>query len=88
MAFDGLKFRAQTRLENIRLAAVTPAIDHSGFPIDKLHWDSVISADTVETWRENFRDFDLTARMHWEEPDEIAARHISVSGDWALHYRY
>jgi translocation and assembly module TamB len=88
MAYEGVRFRAETRLENIRLSAVTPAIDHAGFPIDQLHWDSVISADTVESWRENFRDFEITAKMHWEGPQEAAPGHISVSGDWALRYRY
>jgi len=88
MAFDGLRFRAETRLANIRLSAVSPAIDHKGFPVDTLHWDSTISADTVETWRENFLDFEITAKMHWEEPEEAAAGHIPVSGDWVLRYRY
>ena len=88
MAFDGLKFRAVTRLQDLRLSAITPAIDHEGFPIDKLHWDSVISGDTVSTWRENFLNFEITGNMHWEEPDENAAEHIPVSGDWVIRYRY
>lgn len=88
MAYDGLRFRAETRLDNIRLSGVTPAIDHVGFPIDQLHWDAVISADTVETWRESFNDFDITAKMHWAGPDEAAAGHMPVSGDWDIHYRY
>jgi len=88
MRFDGLKFRAETRLQDIRLSLVAPAIDHPGFPVDKLHWDAAISADTVETWHDNFRDFDITARMHWDEPKELAAGHVPVAGDWKLHYRY
>src|SRR5208337_1529749 len=64
------------------------AIDHAGFPVDQLNWDSVISADTVATWHDNFRDFDLSARMHWEAPDEVAAKHTPVTGDWKLRYRY
>jgi len=32
MRFDGLKFRAETRLQDIRLSLVAPAIDHAGFP--------------------------------------------------------
>src|SRR6516225_3185224 len=88
MRYEGLQFRAQSRVQGIRLSEVSPAIDHAGFPVDQLHWDSVISADTVETWRENFRDFDLTAKMHWEEPDEVAPGRIPVSGDWTLRYRY
>ena len=64
MRYEGLQFRAETKLQGMRLSSVTPAIDHEGFPVDQLHWDSVISADTVETWHDNFRDFDLSARMH------------------------
>jgi translocation and assembly module TamB len=88
VVFDGLRFRAETHIANIRLAAVTPALDHAGFPVDQLHWDSVISADTVESWRENFLDFQIAAKMHWEGPDENASGHIPVSGDWAIRYRY
>jgi translocation and assembly module TamB len=87
MRYDGLFFRGETRLQNVRLSAVTPAIDHEGFPIDKLHWDSVITADTVETWRANFLDFEISAKMHWDAPDEVAEGHIPVSGDWQLRYR-
>jgi translocation and assembly module TamB len=87
MRYDGLFFRGETRLQNVRLSAVTPAVDHEGFPIDKLHWDSVISADTVETWRANFLDFEISAKMHWDEPDEVLEGHVPVTGDWQLRYR-
>jgi translocation and assembly module TamB len=88
MRYQGLKFRADTKLENIRLSQVAPAIDHAGFPVDQLHWDSVLSADTVETWRENFKDFEVAGQMHWEEPETVRAGHLPVNGDWKLRYRY
>ena len=88
MKYDGLKFRADTKVQGIRLGQVTPAIDHAGFPIDSLHWDSVISADTVEIWHDNFRDFDISAHMHWDEPDELAPGHIPTTSDAVLRYRY
>ena len=88
MRYEGLQFRAETKLQDIRLSAVFPAIDHQGFPVDQLHWDSVLSADTVETWHENFRDFDLSARMHWEAPEDVAPGHLPVTGHWKLRYRY
>ncbi len=87
MQYEGLKFRAETRLQNVRLSEVTPAIDHAGFPIDALHWDSVIGADTVETWHDNFREFDISAALKLEEPDDLRAGHIPVTGDWKVHYR-
>jgi translocation and assembly module TamB len=88
LRYEGLLFRAETKLQGMRLSTVSPAIDHEGFPIEQLHWDSVLSADTVETWRANFRDFDVSARMHWEAPEEAAPGHIPVTGDWQLRYRY
>jgi len=87
MRFEGLQFRAETHLDGMRLAAIAPAIDHAGFPVDSLHWDSIISADTVETWRDAFYDFDLKGKMHWQGPDEVEPGHIPVSGDWQLRYR-
>jgi translocation and assembly module TamB len=87
MRYDGLRFRGETKLQNVRLSALTPAIDHAGFPIDKLHWDSVISADTVETWRANFLDFEISASMHWDAPEEVTEGHMPVTGDWKLRYR-
>ena len=86
MRFEGLQFRAESHLEGMRLAAIAPAVDHEGFPMDSLHWDSVITADTVETWRDAFYDFELAGKMHWEVPQEVQAGHIPVSGDWQLRY--
>ena len=81
MQYDGLQFRAVTKLQNVRLSALTPALDHAGFPIDTLHWDAVISADTVETWRESFDDFDVSGDMHWEAPDGSGGRaHAGIGG--------
>ncbi len=87
MRYEGLLFRADTKLQNVRLSEVTPAIDHAGFPIDSLHWDSVISADTVETWRANFLDFEVSGAMHWESPEEVMEAHMPVTGEWKLRYR-
>ncbi len=86
MRYDGLLFRADTKVQNVRLSSVTPAIDHAGFPVDQLHWDSVISADTVETWKANFLNFDIAARMHWDAPEEVMEGHMPLTGDWTLHY--
>jgi translocation and assembly module TamB len=88
LRYNGLQFHAETKLQDIRLSSVFPAIDHEGFPVDQLHWDSVLSADTVESWRANFRDFDVSGRMHWDAPEEVSPGHIPVTGDWQLRYKY
>ncbi|HXN52025.1 MAG TPA: translocation/assembly module TamB domain-containing protein [Candidatus Acidoferrum sp.] len=88
MRFAGLKFRADTHVQDVRLAGVLPAIEHPGFPVDELHWDSLISADTTETWSGPFQHFEVTGTMQWTSPDTIAAGHIPVDGDWEIRYRY
>lgn len=88
MSFDGFLFRAVTRIQGVRLSSVLPAIDHRGFPVDTLHWDALVSGDTVETWTGPFQHFEITGNMHWDQPGALAAHHIPVSGDWKLRYRY
>ena len=87
MKYDGLKFRAETKVQNVRLAEVAPALDHEGFPVNSLHWDSIITAESVETWHANFLDFDVSAHMLWDEPEDLYPGHIPVSGEWQLRYR-
>jgi translocation and assembly module TamB len=88
MRFDGLKFQATTRLEGMRLAKVFPSLEEPSFPGDDLHWDGVLSADSVETWSAGFQHFDISAKMQWSSPDEIAEGHIPVDGDWDIRYQY
>jgi len=87
LRYEGMQFRADTRLHGIRLSNVARAVDHPGFPVDQLHWDASISADTVETWHDNFRDFDVSAKMRWDSPEELAPGHMPVTGDWQIRYR-
>src|SRR5258706_15666577 len=88
MRFDGLKFRADTNVQDVKLAGVLPAIEHPGFPVDELHWDTLVSADTTETWSGPFQHFEVSGTMEWLSPDTVAAGHIPVDGDWDIRYRY
>ena len=88
MRFDGLKFRADTHVQDVQLAGVLPAIEHPGFPVDELHWDTLVSADTTETWSGPFQHFEVSGTMEWLSPDTVAAGHIPVDGDWDIRYRY
>src|SRR5207245_2154845 len=58
MRFEGLQFRADTHVQDVRLAGVLRSIEHRDFPIDALHWDARITADTVENWSGPFRHFE------------------------------
>src|SRR5262249_16509823 len=59
-----------------------------GFPADELHWDTLIFADSVETWTGGFEHFEVSATMQWNSPDQVAPGHIPVDGDWNIRYRY
>src|SRR5262249_53765095 len=80
-------FRAQTHVEGMRIAQILPAIEHNGFPIDHLHWDSVLAADTVETWKADFQHFEISGETDWTAPVEVAPGHIPVTADWKFTYK-
>ena len=86
--FDGQQFRAETHVQDVPLAAVLPAIEHHNFPIDELHWDARISADTAETWSGPFRHFEISGKTIWENPEKLAEHHQPVSAAWKFRYRY
>jgi translocation and assembly module TamB len=88
MRFDGLQFRADTHVQDVRLAGVLPSIEHRDFPIDELHWDARVTADSVETWTGPFRHFEISATTVWEAPSQPAEHHQPVTGAWKLRYRY
>ncbi len=88
MQFDGLRFRADTHVQEVRLAAVLPSIEHRDFPIDELHWDAGITADTVETWSGAFQHFEISANTIWETAERPAEHHQPVSAAWRFRYRY
>ncbi|MGH9861291.1 MAG: AsmA family protein, partial [Candidatus Acidiferrales bacterium] len=50
LAFQGLKFRSDVRLQGMNLAAMLEAVDHRGFPTNALHWDGVVEGNVVATW--------------------------------------
>jgi translocation and assembly module TamB len=87
MEFNGLKFQAKTHLQDLRLAGVLPALERVDFPIDELHWDSLIMGDTVETWTGPFRHFEVSGNMQWAAPQSLAAGHVPVNGSWTFRYR-
>ena len=88
MRFDGLQFRADTHVQNTRLSGVLPAIEHRGFPIDELHWDAMMTADTVETWTGAFEHFEISVKTVWNPPEQTAERHQPVSAAWKFSYRF
>src|SRR6202140_1341199 len=88
LRFAGLQFHAETHVQDVRLANLLPSIEHRGFPIDELHWDADLTADTKEDWTGAFEHFGIVAKMHWAPPENVAAGHEAVEGDWQFVYKY
>ena len=86
--WDHLFFKAETRIDGMRLAQVMPSIEELHFPVDELHWDSILSADTVETWNGGFEHFDISAKVYWNSQEDIAENHIPVDASWTIRYQY
>lgn len=85
---SGLQFRATTRVQAVRLAKALPAVQHSGFPVDTLHWDSLVDADTSESWNGGFRNFEISGSSTWVPPDQVADGHLPVKADISFHYSH
>ena len=88
LRFAGLQFHAETHVQDVRLGKLLPSIQHHGFPIDELHWDANLTADTKEDWTGAFEHFGIVAKMHWAPPENVAAGHEAVEGDWQFIYKY
>ena len=88
MQWEGWKFRSETHVANMQLAPILPSIEHRNFPVNELHWDARISADSLETWTGPFRNFEVSAKSVWDQPEQLAPHHEPVRGSWQLHYRY
>ena len=82
MRFSDSRFRAETHAENIRLGRVLPAAEETAFPVDELHWDAILTADTIENWTGPFSHFDIKGTTHWEPPAEVAPGHVPITADW------
>ncbi|MGC2802087.1 MAG: translocation/assembly module TamB domain-containing protein [Candidatus Acidiferrum sp.] len=87
LRFAGVQFRADTRIQDMHLAGVFPAIEHPGFPINELEWDALLSGDTVETWSNAFQHFEVGGGMKWAPEDVPAAGHLPVTASWQIDYR-
>ena len=72
MNFSGLAFRTETHLHGASLAGIFAALDHPKFPVEALHWDGVVDADSVNTWNANFKHFRTKGETRWSPPAPAA----------------
>jgi translocation and assembly module TamB len=82
MRFSDSRFRAETHAKNVRLAEALVAAEEINFPVKELHWDGVLTADTVENWTGPFQHFDIKGTTHWEPPETLASGDKPITADW------
>ena len=88
MRFAGLEFRAETHLQNLQLGEALRDAERPNFPVDELHWDALLSGDTVETWTNAFDHFDVAGKMLWSPLQSVTARRVPITANWQFRYRH
>lgn len=81
-----LEFRTQTAMRGVSLGDALAAVDNPGFPVNTMHWDAVMSADSVNTWRKNFHDFRTRGTSKWTPPAVVAPGKFPVSAQITYDY--
>jgi translocation and assembly module TamB len=86
MAFDGLKWRAETIAQGLDVNAMLHAVNHPGFPVDTLHWGGVAELEAVTTWAADFKEIESRGAMRWAPPAGPREGQIPVTAQ--LDYGY
>jgi translocation and assembly module TamB len=86
MSFDNLAFKTETRLRGVSLAAAFDALENKNFPVESLHWDSRIDADSVNTWQAAFQHFQSKGESRWSPPENPEPGKILMAARFGYDY--
>ena len=86
MEVRGLIFRVESRAEGFSLAAIIAALDHPGFPVVPLHWDSRVAGDAVTTWTGEFQHLDSRGTVDWMPLNQPVNEKIPVLAHIPFHF--
>jgi translocation and assembly module TamB len=92
MLYHGLRFRLESDLQEMSLAAILAALNHPGFPVATLHWDSRVAVHSVTSWDANFLHLDARGSTAWTPPPSAApglppaADVLAASGRAEFHF--
>jgi translocation and assembly module TamB len=81
-----MSFRTETALRGVDLREALDAVNNPKFPVDTMHWDAVMSVDSVNTWRKNFKDFRTVGTSEWVPPVTFSPGVIPTSARIAFDY--
>jgi translocation and assembly module TamB len=71
MDLKTLAVRTETHLQGASLAAAYAAVDNPEFPVNTLHWDSVMDLVSVNTWTGAFAHFHSKGQSRWTPPSYL-----------------
>jgi len=86
MLYHGLQFRLESDLQHESLAAVLAAVQHPGFPIGTIHWESGMTIHSVTTWEANFQHLDARGATVWIPPATVAPGLAPATANAEFHF--
>jgi translocation and assembly module TamB len=86
MSLPNLDFRVESRLRGASLAQVFASLENPDFPVQSLHWDSLMEVNAVNTWTAGFLHFRSKGVTNWSPPTSLAPGIIPVTAN--INYDY
>jgi translocation and assembly module TamB len=71
MLYRDFRFRVESEIQGVSLAAILSAVDHPGFPVATLHWESGVAVHAVTSWQGNLLHLDSRGTTEWTAPDAL-----------------
>jgi translocation and assembly module TamB len=71
MDLKTLSVRTETHLRGVSLAAAFAAVNNPDFPVNTLHWDSIMEVDSTNTWSGAFEHFRSKGDSRWTQPAKM-----------------
>jgi translocation and assembly module TamB len=86
LLFEGARFRVESRIEGMNLAALLRAVDNEDFPVETLHWSGTAAVESITTWDHDFKNVASRGLAVWTPEGDIGEGEIPVSA--RLEYDY
>ena len=86
MLYTGLRFRLESDLREMSLAAILSALHHPGFPLATLHWESRVAVHSVTAWDANFVHLDARGTTDWTPPPTVAPGLLPATCTAEFHF--
>ncbi|HXZ19038.1 MAG TPA: hypothetical protein VEG63_03760, partial [Candidatus Acidoferrales bacterium] len=86
MLYHGLEFHLESDAQQMSLAPILNALDHPGFPVATLHWDSLVAVHSVTSWNANFQHLDSRGTLAWTAPTSGPPGFLPASARAEFHF--